>query len=247
MGNDLAALQRGAQSIGGAKRLRILCWAVLALACSAIMGTQGATEAAAETLIPVPETGVPGLIALSSSVYPLTFPALNPGDAFNFQLGVNLSGESRGKGFLQLAAAGNLAQAGGYSIQIRECASLWLGTSGINQALTCEGEALSVISAQPITGVDQAIKLPLSDLKAGASQYLLVTLQRPATATALPADPALNLGIGVFGFGEDPHAAEKDPLAATGASIGPFIWAGGTLLVAGAGMAAAHRRKARSA
>lgn len=233
-------------SVAGAKRLRWLCWTLLTLACSAIWGTHGATKASAEALIPVPETGAPGMVSLLSSVYPLTFPALNPGDSFSFQLGVNLSDASQGQGFLQLAATGSLAQAGGYSIHIAECDSLWQGSSGVSQSLTCETDSSNIISAQPITGVDQAIKLPLSDLKAGISRYLLVTLQRPAVATALPADPALNLGIGVFGFGDDPAAADEDRLATTGARLKPFLWGGGALLVAGVGVAAAHQRKGHS-
>lgn len=243
MGSDWIGTTRGSHSSVGVKVLRLLCGVLLVVAGSAAVGVYVAPGASAEALVPVPETGSAGLLSLSSSVYPLTFPALNPGDAFSFQLGVALSGESEGKAFLQIAATGNLAQTGGYSIQVQECASLWQGTSGINEDLNCGTGATNVISAQPITGVDQAIKLPLSDLRAKPSQYLLVILQRPVTATALPSDPYLHLGIGVFGFGDDPSAVDKGPLASTGASIQPFLWAGGLLLMAGAGVAVAHKRK----
>ncbi|WP_083360701.1 hypothetical protein [Arthrobacter alpinus] len=224
----------------------MLSGVLLAVAASTAGGVYGATAASAEILVPVPETGASGMLSLSSSVYPLTFPALDPGDVFSFQIGVGLSGANKGTASLQIAATGSLAQAGGYTMQIQECASLWDGTSGINQDLGCASGATTVIPAQPIAGVDQAIKLPLSDLTAKPSKYLLVKLQRPATATALPLDSTLNLGIGVFGFGDDPAAVDEEHLATTGSRIQPFLWAGGVLLVAGAGVVVAHKRKGRT-
>ncbi|ALV44586.1 hypothetical protein MB46_02680 [Arthrobacter alpinus] len=230
----------------GDKGLRLLAGVILAVAASTAVGVHGATAASAEVLVPVPETGASGMLALSSSVYPLTFPALNPGDAFSFQIGVGLSGANKGTASLQISATGNLAQTGGYTMQIQECASLWDGTSGINQGLVCESGATNVIPAQPIAEVDQAIKLPLSDVTAKPSKYLLVMLQRPATATALPLNPTLNLGIGVYGFGDDPSAVNDEPLPTTGSRIQPFLWAGGVLLAAGAGVVVAHKRKGRT-
>ena len=63
---------------------------------------------AAEDLVPVPETGAPGLLSLSSSVYPLTLPVLEPDESFSWQIGLTMT-EPVATATLQVTAAGEIA------------------------------------------------------------------------------------------------------------------------------------------
>jgi hypothetical protein len=196
-------------------------------------------------LIPIPETGEPGLLSLSSSVYPLKFPTLAPTDTFSWQIGVSLSGHASAATTLQLTAAGLLAA--GHRISVEECASPWQGTSGRNQVLECDGGAFLRVPATSLTALNRDVRIQLRDLQAGTPHYLMFRLERPA-GTVLPADGTLLLGIGVSAGGDDEEVVPpsrpddeggiRDPgvqLGNTGANVTSALLAGtGLLLLGGA-------------
>ena len=216
--------------------------AVVVIASLAWAGT-GITAARAEGLVPVPATGTPGQLALSSSIYPLDFPGLAAGDSFSWQLGVTLHGEESGTASLRLAAAGSLAEAGGYWISIRECETLWRGTSGKNSSLNCGQEGRTVVAERSLSAIDPEAVLPLGSLREGTSPFLAVTLRRPAEERSLPAVPYLHLGIGVYAVGDEPAADPGRWLPFTGSATALFVAAGIALVVAGAALASTRRRK----
>lgn len=204
---------------------------------------------AADQLIPVPENGTPGLLWLSSSVYPLEFPALDAGDSFSWQIGLSLE-KPQATSTLQLTAGGGLAGAGGYVIAVDECATPWQGNSGLNQQLECPLGSTSRIAATTLEAWDQSVRIPLRDLQTGTSPYLRFTLSKPLNS-APPEGAQLTLGIGITAMGDDdggsapapPPPADgntsvdgRDPLGDTGASSLPALFAGGGLLLVGAAL-----------
>ncbi|MGO4247495.1 hypothetical protein AB4Y87_09795 [Paenarthrobacter sp. RAF54_2] len=213
-----------------------VCVAVVsALACAV-------PAQAADNLIPVPQTGTPGLLWLSSSVYPLEFPQLAPGDSFVWQIGLSLE-KPEATSALQLTATGGLAAAGGYSISVDECAAPWQGDSGLNQQLDCPAGSTSRIAPTRLSDWDQGVRVPLSNLRAGTSPYLRFTLSGLADA-APPQGAALTLGIGIAAMGDDdggsapslpatPGGGNKEPLGNTGAMSLPALFAGSGLLILG--------------
>jgi len=203
----------------------------------------GIPAARAEEMVPVPDSGVPGQLALSSSVYPLDFPYLAAGESFSWQLGVTLSGEESGIASLRLAAVGSLAKAGGYRIAILECGTLWRGTSGKNVSLSCAQGARTVVAEQSLSAIAQGEDLPLGSLSQGTAPFLAVTLRRPAEARSLPPEPYLRLGIGIYGVGDEPAAQPNHWLSFTGSTAAPFLAAGIVLVVAGSALTLARRRK----
>ncbi|MFJ6537704.1 hypothetical protein ACIQH5_15900 [Paenarthrobacter sp. NPDC091711] len=215
---------------------------------------------AADQLIPVLENGTPGLLWLSSSVYPLEFPALDAGDSFSWQIGLSLE-KPRATSTLQLTAGGGLAGAGGYAIAVDECATPWQGDSGLNQQLECPLGSTSRIAATTLDAWDQSVRIPLRDLHAGTSPYLRFTLSKPLNSA--PAEGAnLTLGIGITAMGDDdgggapslPPPADgntsthgREPLGDTGASSLPALFAGGGLLLVGAALLTMMRRPRETA
>ncbi|MFF2844456.1 LPXTG cell wall anchor domain-containing protein [Paenarthrobacter sp. NPDC057981] len=199
---------------------------------------------AADHLIPVPENGAPGLLWLSSSVYPLEFPQLAPGDSFVWQIGLSLE-KPEATSTLQLTATGSLAAADGYAITVDECTSPWQGDSGLNQRLECPVGSTPRVQTTRLGDWDQGLRIPLSNLRAGTSPYLRFTLAGPAAA-APPQGATLTLGIGISAMGDDDGSApsqppvanggSKEPLGSTGASSLPALFAGGALLLLGAAL-----------
>ncbi|WP_144663347.1 LPXTG cell wall anchor domain-containing protein [Paenarthrobacter nicotinovorans] len=206
---------------------------------------------AADHLIPVPENGTPGLLRLSSSVYPLEFPQLAPGDSFVWQIGLSLE-KPEATSSLQLTATGSLAAASGYAITVDECPTPWQGDSGLNQRLECPVGSTPRVQTTRLGEWDQGLRIPLSDLRAGTSPYLRFTLAGPADAA--PAQGAtLTLGIGISAMGDDdggsapsqPPVAgggSKEPLGNTGTSSLPALFAGGALLLLGTAVLALVKR-----
>ena len=206
---------------------------------------------AADNLIPVPQTGTPGLLWLSSSVYPLEFPQLAPGDSFVWQIGLSLE-KPEATSSLQLTATGGLAASGGYAIAVDECPSPWQGDSGLNNQLECPEGSTQRIQPTRLNDWNQGVRVPLSNLRTGTSPYLRFTLAGPADA--VPAQgAALTLGIGITAMGDDdggsapslPPVAgggSKEPLGNTGASSLPALFAGGALLLLGTAVLALLRR-----
>jgi len=234
------------QRRGGLLRSARRIPAVVVIASLVWAGT-GIPAARAEGLVPVPGSGAPGQLALSSSIYPLDFPYLAAGDSFSWQLAVTLHGEESGTSTLRIAATGNLAKAGGYRISIRECGTLWRGSSGKNRSLNCSLGARTVVAEQPLAAIDQGVDLPLGSLHEGTSPFLAVTLHRPAEERSLPAEPYLHLGIGIYGVGDEPAAHPGRWLAFTGSTAAPWLTAGIALVVAGSALTLARRRKGTSA
>jgi LPXTG-motif cell wall-anchored protein len=220
---------------------------------------------AADQLIPVPENGTPGLLWLSSSVYPLEFPALASGDSFSWQIGLSLE-KPQATSTLQLTAGGALAEAGGYVIAVDECATPWQGSSGLNQQLECPLGSTPRITATALEAWDQSLRIPLRDLQTGTSPYLRFTLSKPQDSTPQDSTPSedarLTLGIGIFAMGDDdggsapslPPPADgstavegRDPLGDTGASSLPALFAGGGLLLVGAALLTLVKRTRETA
>ncbi|MDI2037065.1 LPXTG cell wall anchor domain-containing protein [Paenarthrobacter nitroguajacolicus] len=223
--------------------------AVCAVVVSVLAGAVPAQ--AADNLIPVPENGTPGLLWLSSSVYPLKFPQLGPGDSYVWQIGLSLD-KPEATSALQLTAAGSLAAANGYAIAVDECPTPWEGDSGLNQQLECPGGSTPRISSTRLNDWNQGVRIPLSNLRTGTSPYLRFTLAGPADA-APPRDSTLTLGIGISAMGDDDGGSSpslppvsdggsKEPLGNTGASSLPALFAGGALLLLGTAVLALLKR-----
>ena len=215
-----------------------------AAACAVVVGVLfcAVPAQAADPLIPVPENGIPGALWLSSSVYPLEFPQLAPGDSFVWQIGLSLE-KPQATSSLQLVATGSLAAADGYGIAVDECPSPWQGDSGLNQQLTCPEGSTPRIQPTRLNDWDQGLRVPLSNLRAGTAPYLRFTLAGPADP-APTQGAALTLGIGVTAMGDDDGGSApslppgttggtKEPLGSTGASSLPALFAGGGLLLLG--------------
>jgi LPXTG-motif cell wall-anchored protein len=234
--------QHRGQRRGGPLRSARRIPAVVVIASLVWAGT-GIPAARAEGLVPVPGSGAPGQLALSSSIYPLDFPYLAAGDSFSWQLAVTLHGEESGTSTLRIAATGNLAKAGGYRISVRECGTLWRGTNGKNSSLNCGQGARTIVAERSLSAIDPEAVLPLGSLREGTSPFLAVTLRRPAEERSLPAVPYLHLGIGVYAVGDEPAADPGRWLPFTGSTTALFVAAGIALVVAGAALASTRRRK----
>ncbi|UKA50486.1 hypothetical protein LFT48_02785 [Arthrobacter sp. FW305-123] len=228
-----------------------------AVVCAAVVCavTFALPAKAADQLIPVPESGTPGVLWLSSSVYPLEFPALAAGDSFAWQIGLSLE-KPRATSTLQLTAGGGLAGEGGYVIAVDECATPWQGSSGLNQELQCPMGPTPRIAPTTLEAWDQSVQIPLRDLQPGTSPYLRFTLSRPANS-APPEGARLTLGIGITAMGDDDGGSAPSlppvtdgitsvdgpgPLGDTGASSLPALFAGGGLLLVGAALLTMLRR-----
>ncbi|WP_104087808.1 hypothetical protein [Arthrobacter sp. GMC3] len=241
----LSTLSGSSKRISAVPRLQRIVVSALALALLAggYANLGMATAAHAEDLVPVPETGSPGMISLSSSVYPLVFPLLEAGQSFSWQIGVTLEGARSGESTLQLTATGSLSHDGGYQLEIDKCPTLWAGTSGAGQALSCPLGDYPVVPLQALSALKQGVSLPLDELTTGTSWYLRATLRRPLDAGAQSSDPYLHLGVGIFASGDDPEIHGGDVLSTTGAQTIPFLWLAGGLLTSGGVVVIARRRK----
>lgn len=219
----------------------------VSLACAmAVFGLVfAAPSAGAEELLPVPETGGPGVLSLSSSVYPLMFPRLEQAESFSWQLGVTLGGKPSATASLQLTAGGTLA--GDYRVSVHECPQPWLGASGRNQILSCPAQDVPRMDATLLNDVGPDARIPIGQLRPGAPSYLRFTLDRPSGAEADDAG-VLTLGIGVTAGGEDDGAAQGSQpvvgsLGHTGADVSTAAFAGTSLLLLGGAVFAALRRR----
>ncbi|MFE4541889.1 hypothetical protein [Arthrobacter sp. NPDC056727] len=149
----------------------------------------------------MPETGAPGLLSLSSSVYPLTLPVLEPDESFSWQIGLTMT-EPAAASLLQVTAAGEIAGTDRYVVAVEECAVQWQGSSGRNGSLSCPSGAISRIPSTALAALRQDVQVPLRNLRAGTTSFLRFTLARPA-GSAESGGTSLTLGIGVSAMGED--------------------------------------------
>jgi hypothetical protein len=192
-------------------------------ACAAVLVAMAATQAAAvaaEDLVPVPETGAPGLLSLSSSVYPLTLPVLEPAESFSWQIGLTMT-EPTASSMLQVTAAGEIAGTDRYVVSVEECSVQWEGASGLNENLSCPSGSISRIPSTTLAALRQDVQIPLNKLSAGTTSFLRFTLARPA-GPAEAGGSSLTLGIGVSATGEDTGGAGfPDPEPSPGPSQSP--------------------------
>lgn len=202
----------------------------------------GAPAAAAEDdLIPVPQTGAAGLLSLSSSIYPLTLPVLQRGEAFTWQMGVHLD-QPHGSASLQVTADGEIVGTDTYLLTVDECDSAWKGSSGLGGTLRCASAVTSRIAPVTLAAHRQDVQVPLRDLRAGSPPHLRFTLSRPASSPD-PSAMSLTLGIGITSMGRDedgvpPGQPPTAPLADTGAVVLQTMFAGLGLLLLGAAVLA---------
>jgi hypothetical protein len=215
-----------------------------------LIGAAPGAAVADDGLIPVPETGAAGLLALSSSVYPLVLPALGAGESFSWQIGVSVD-QPTGAATLQLTADGEIAGTETYVVAADECDMPWQGSSGLDGALHCPVGFTSRLAAVTLVEHRPDVVVPLRDVEEGKPSYLRFVLSRPAGSPD-PQDATLALGIGITAAGKDdggvtpPGQRPADPLANTGAAVLQGLFAGGGLLLLGLAVtAAAGRKKSR--
>jgi LPXTG-motif cell wall-anchored protein len=200
------------------------------------------TAAAADDVVPVPETGGEGMLRLTSSVYPLDLPLLSGGQSFSWQVGVVLDGPTSASATVQLQAAGSLAAGpGAYRITARSCPVQWLGTSGKNARMSCPAGERRVLSADSFSAAG-TFSYPLGNFTTTDAPWVLFTLEHPGSAGLEPGPGSgtLKFGIGVVAGGDE---SSTSPLAETGAQILSYIGAGIVLVAAGAGVLLARRRR----
>ncbi|MFJ5693923.1 hypothetical protein ACIP9X_08725 [Arthrobacter sp. NPDC093125] len=205
--------------------------------------TGAGPAAAADDVIPVPETGGEGMLRLTSSVYPLDLPPLSGGQSFSWQVGVVLDGPTSASATVQLQASGSLASGpGAYRITARSCPVQWQGTSGTNARMICPTGERRILSADSFSAAG-TFSYPLGSFTTADAPWVLFTLERPSTA--LESNPGtLKFGIGVVAGGDETSATPlTGPLATTGAQILGYIGAGILLVAAGTGALLACRRR----
>lgn len=223
----------------GRERRRSAVLAAAVLLLLQILLQAGAGTAAADPVVPVPETGGEGMLRLTSSVYPLDIPPLSAGESFSWQVGVLLDGPKSASATLQVQAAGSLAAGpDAYRITAHSCHVQWLGTSGRNAALSCPAAERRILAAENFSAAG-TLSYPLGDFTARDAPWVLFTLERPPSAG--PETGTLNFGIGVVAGGGDEPAGQ--PLAYTGADLLGYVAGGLALVAAGAGILVGRRRR----
>ncbi|WP_307030379.1 hypothetical protein [Arthrobacter globiformis] len=198
--------------------------------------------AAADAVLPVPETGGEGMLRLTSSVYPLDLPALSAGQSFSWQVGVVLDGPASASATVQLQAAGSLAAGpGAYRVSARSCPMQWQGTSGNNARLSCPAGERRILSADSFAAAG-TFSYPLGSFTTADAPWVLFTLERPGSAGFEPGPDTgtLKFGIGVVAGGDE---TSTQPLATTGAQILGYLGAGIVLAAAGAAVLLGRRRR----
>jgi LPXTG-motif cell wall-anchored protein len=194
--------------------------------------------AAADPVLPLPETGGEGMLRLTSSVYPLDIPHLTAGQSFGWQVGVVLDGPESASATVEVQAAGSLAAGpDAYRITARSCPVQWQGTSGRDAAMSCPAEERPILAAESFSAAG-TLRYPLGSFTAADEPWLLFTLEGPPSA-GLDAG-SLRFGIGVVAGGDE---SSRNPLARTGAEILGYVGAGIALVAAGAGVLLARRRR----
>jgi hypothetical protein len=216
------------------RRLLMVCAAALLFLAAQVAPASAARLP--EPMNPVPETGQPGLLGLTSSVYPLEVPALAPGDHFSWQIGVHLEDQPLGDGSLELVADGALAVPGhGYELTARRCGTQWSGTSGTNAEMTCSSGA-SPLGADLLQ--KQSARIDLGDLEASRTPYVLFTLSLPENGS--PAGP-FTFGLGFTAMGDEDQ--RENSLADTGFGAIGVLSAALVVVAAGFGLNALGRKR----
>ncbi|MFJ5699492.1 LPXTG cell wall anchor domain-containing protein [Arthrobacter sp. NPDC093139] len=210
----------------------------LAAAVLLLLLSGAGTAAAADPVLPVPETGGEAMLRLTSSVYPLDIPHLTAGQSFSWQVGVVLDGPEDASATVEVQATGSLAAGpDAYRITARSCPVQWQGTSGKDAAMSCPAEERRILAAESFSAAG-TLSYPLGSFTAADEPWVLFTLEGPRSA-GLSAG-TLKFGIGVVAGGDE---SSRHPLARTGAEVLGYMGAGIALVAAGAGLLLARRRR----
>ncbi|PZE27913.1 hypothetical protein [Curtobacterium sp. MCBD17_028] len=191
---------------------RLPARAAVAVAGAAVATVLGATTtaAAAETWMPVPETGDPGELMLMSDAYPVRLPDLSPGDPASWQLHTHVDQHQRVRLDLRLQKDGALASApDGLRVRVDACQQAWTDVDGTP---SCATGGWSIARSTPADQVaTQSPMFSIAPSDSDGTVYLLVTLALADTASAA-SDSALmgltaTVGLGVTATAQDGSAA----------------------------------------
>ncbi|AUZ35687.1 hypothetical protein C3B78_15350 [Arthrobacter sp. PGP41] len=217
---------------------RLLAAVALGLGLGVTPAAYAAPADSYEPMRDVQETGQQGLLSLTSSVHPMQIPWLEPGDTFSWQIGLHLSDQPVADGNLEFIPIGGLLQPNtGYRLTAKRCESQWTGQSGTDAELECAAEARTLL-ADALLEAGPTARIPLGDVAASASPYILFTLTRP-DESAVSGPFTFALGFTVMGD----EAARDSSLPDTGFS-GPLALTAGAVLVGAGVLTRLVRRKA---
>ena len=181
--------------------------AVVATACAlAVLTPVVAAADESRPLQPVPQTGGPGRLALSSSAQPLLIPSLSPGRSYSWQVGATLSGETSGSLDLGVVANGSRATgADGYGITARGCRQPWMQADGIDASPTCDDAAgpSTILGRTSLSAVSGIPSSPIGELTPTAPWYVSLTLDLPTQTTQRPETGELAIGVRFTAIGDD--------------------------------------------
>ena len=181
-----------------------------------------------EPMVDVPETGQTGLLSLTSSVYPLEIPWIDPGETFSWQIGLHLTEQPIANGTLEFVPHGGLLHPdAGYRLSAQRCETQWTGQSGSGAELSCSSRATMLLADSPLQ-LGPTARIPFGDVAASNSPHILLTLSLPAKAAA--SGPfTFALGFTVMG---DASGTPSD-LAVTGFAVIGSLSTAAVLLIAG--------------
>lgn len=210
--------------------------AAVALCLGPASAAMAAPSGSDESMVEVAENGRPGLLSLTSSVFPLTIPTLSPGEAFSWQIGLHLAGQPAADGSLEFIPHGGLTRAGaGYVLTAQRCETTWTGHSGTGSQLACAAGATPLVTNVALEDGPTA-RIPVGHFTAGSSPHIRFTLTRPHGS--IPAD-SFTFALGFTVMGDDQtggsSALPNTGTAGTGllAAAAAFIGAGLTALFLG--------------
>lgn len=204
--------------------------AAMALCLSPASGASAAPPDDGESMVQVAENGSPGLLSLTSSVFPLRIPPLSPGESFSWQIGLHLTDQPASEGSLEFIPHGALMQPeAGYVLTAQRCEAQWTGHSGPGSQLGCTTGARALINE---VALDQGptARIPVGNITAGTAPHIRFTLTRAkGSATAEPYTFALGFTV----MGDDP-TMDRNALPNTGTAAVGLLAAAGALAGAGA-------------
>jgi LPXTG-motif cell wall-anchored protein len=204
--------------------------AAMALCLGPASGASAAPADDGEPMVQVAENGRPGLLSLTSSVFPLTIPALSPGESFSWQIGLHLTDQPAAGGSLEFIPHGALMQPeAGYVLTAQGCETQWTGQSGTGSQLGCTTGARALVTEVALEHGPTA-RIPVGNITVGTSPHILFTLTR-SKGSAIAAPYTFALGFTVMG---DDQMRDSNALPSTGAATTGLLAAAGALAGAGA-------------
>lgn len=189
----------------------------------------------------IDENGQPGLLSLTSSVLPLQIPQLEPGESFNWQIGLHLTGQPAANGSLEFIPYGGLMRPDTqYLLTAQRCETQWTGRSGVGTTLGCASGAETLMADVVISG-GATPQIPLGDVVTGTSPHILFTMTRPLGSA--PAN-AFTFALGFTVMGDD-ITKDNSTLPYTGSASGSLLAAAAAILGAGLMAVLFGRRKGK--